>query len=102
MNLFVVNFESRTAIYSFTDSLGAAVSEAVVVTGPLLGGKVSEAILPEWLLRLYQSATMPLSVDWLEHWLVCLAPSLLRQLAPLLLSPLLLLLELLLLIEIIE
>lgn len=28
---------------------------------------VSEATLPEWLFRLYQSATMPLSVDWLEH-----------------------------------
>lgn len=65
---------------------------------------VSEATLPEWLFRLYQSATIPLSVDWLEHWLVCRAPSLLRQLAPLLLLPLLLLLlpALLLLTDMIE
>lgn len=95
--------------YSLTDSRADAVSgaavDAVLTAEPLGGaavgggvGSVSDATLPEWLFRLYQSATMPLSVDWLEHWLVCRAPSLLRQLAPLLLPPLLLLPALLLLL----
>lgn len=117
---------SSSSVYSLTDSRAAAVeSDAVAVVAvaddlavepfPLLllllllpppdgDDSVSEATLPEWLFRLYQSATMPLSVDWLEHWLVCRAPSLLRQLAPLLLLPLLLLLlpALLLLTDMIE
>lgn len=100
-------------VYSLTDSRADASDAAVeplapadpVLLGPTDGGdSVSEATLPEWLFRLYQSATMPLSVDWLEHWLVCRAPSLLRQLAPLLLLLLLLLLlpALLLLTDMIE
>lgn len=86
---------------------GAAAAATALAAEPLPGaggdGSVSDATLPEWLFRLYQSATIPLSVDWLEHWLVCRAPSLLRQLAPLLLLPLLLLLlALLLLTDMIE
>jgi hypothetical protein len=90
---------SEVALVAF-----ACLVDAVVVDGGG-GDSVSDATLPEWLFRLYQSATMPLSVDWLEHWLVCRAPSLLRQLAPLLLPLLLLLLllpALLLLTDMIE
>lgn len=102
---------SVSAHYSFTDSRVAAADASSDVAAALAlaaadgGDSVSEATLPVWLFRLYQSATIPLSVDWLEHWLVCRAPSLLRQLAPLLLlllPPLLLLPALLLLTEMIE